>query len=33
METLKIYFDGKGPQVLRMHFRTSKTFLKWYAVT
>ena len=32
METIEIYFDSKGPQVLGMCFRTSKTFLKWYAV-
>ena len=33
VETIEIYFDNKGPQVLGMCFRTSKTFLKWYAVT
>ena len=32
METIEIYFDNKGPQVLGMYFRTSKIFLKWYAV-
>lgn len=29
MQTIEIYSGTKGPQVLGMCFRTSKTFLKW----